>query len=170
MLVEIADEDDQFEHWIATARRLVESLLDVSLITQTIKVYLDEFPDWEIEVPRSPRPLPKALSHEAAAALVESEQQGRQADVKANAQLDSMASSAVRPWPDGGISRISRPMKAVEIGCGIGLASLVLNGRNADITAFLQRHGRSGVPLYLLAKPAGSDGAAGRAGHGRPLR
>lgn len=52
--VEIPDEDDQFLHWIRTARRLSESLLGAALITQTHKVYLDEFPEWEFVVPRGP--------------------------------------------------------------------------------------------------------------------
>jgi uncharacterized phiE125 gp8 family phage protein len=52
--VEVDDENDLFEHWIRTARRLTESLLGVSLITQTVKVYFDEFPCWEMELPHSP--------------------------------------------------------------------------------------------------------------------
>lgn len=52
--VEVDDENGLFGHWIRTARRLCESWLDTSLITQTVKVYLDTFPEWEIEMPRSP--------------------------------------------------------------------------------------------------------------------
>lgn len=52
--VDIDDDNDLFEHWITTARKLIEALLDQACITQTLKLYLDSFPVYEIQLPRSP--------------------------------------------------------------------------------------------------------------------
>ena len=52
--VDVEDDDDLLDAWIVEAREQCEAVLDQALITQTVKVYLDEFPAWELYVPRSP--------------------------------------------------------------------------------------------------------------------
>lgn len=52
--IDLDDDDDLVESWITLARTQCEDYLDQALITQTLKLYLDEFPEWEICVPRSP--------------------------------------------------------------------------------------------------------------------
>jgi uncharacterized phiE125 gp8 family phage protein len=52
--VEIPEDDALFADWIRQAREMIESALDVACITQTLKLYLDEFPEWELVLPRPP--------------------------------------------------------------------------------------------------------------------
>jgi len=48
------DEDTQFDHWIQAARELVESSANRSLMAQTWRLRLREFPAEKLELPRPP--------------------------------------------------------------------------------------------------------------------
>lgn len=49
-----SDEDPELQGWIAAARREAERISGQALVAQTLRYTFDEFPDWEIELPRPP--------------------------------------------------------------------------------------------------------------------
>lgn len=49
-----AADDTMIEELVKSARQLVEQETGLALITQTWRLTLDDFPEWEIELPRSP--------------------------------------------------------------------------------------------------------------------
>lgn len=52
--VDVADDDAYFGVLITTAREYIETVLDISMITQTLEARYDVFPLWEIILPRPP--------------------------------------------------------------------------------------------------------------------
>jgi uncharacterized phiE125 gp8 family phage protein len=52
--VDISDDDAYIASLISMSREYVESILDVSMITQTLEARYDTFPLWELILPRPP--------------------------------------------------------------------------------------------------------------------
>lgn len=52
--IEYTDEDDLFRSWLKTAREMIERDVARGFITQTWKLYMDSFPEWEIQLQKCP--------------------------------------------------------------------------------------------------------------------